>query len=489
MKRNAAIGEEYQKNAAELNKNNLYNPEMAAWENDFDNFSTVGDNGQLNSWLSRSPSAYRNIDELLSPVVSKVQPIYDPQLSAKDPGRIHKTVTLDRLMSAFNDDMADILATPSGRFLLHQSQQEADKINTLNPNLKLSALDVLKAKASNRLQDFVRDDITDDHIYLKNLEHKNRISEINYNHSLNSPKPEKNPLQFSERIQMEIEDKYNQSVKDKILKFAKDSLKQAEMREANPYRYKNVNGKQVRYKVEYKTKYDSKFWKDAIKDIDKNGEAVYKKYGFVDDKGNISKTLQKYSLKEDFSRNNGKEYWNNRSYTPASDYEKSVTRNLFAGSDRTVDIMKEKYNTISLSDSGVNYAPYRYASLADSKNPKVTNLQHTFQSWLQSSGILGYVDNSPVDIAIIPNGNRPNDTDLRGNVLIKAEDLQKFFDKVKGNSAISSSENENKIAKDLRLKKRTYHLKESSTNGGPTESVYYVVPIIRSTGITMDDIN
>lgn len=151
MKANAELYEKRLAKEAQLG--DKYNRSMDVILNgDPTQFSTVGDNGTLNSFNYAPPSAYQTIDELIEPVIKNIQPIYDYEYTKKiNDGNDWYTVTVDRMMQAVNDNMSDILATPSGRFQYLLSQQEAKQLG--KPEL---AEQIFKNKIANRLNDHVR---------------------------------------------------------------------------------------------------------------------------------------------------------------------------------------------------------------------------------------------------------------------------------------------------------------------------------------------
>jgi len=68
-------------------------------------------------WGFAKASKYQTIDDLIEPIVKNVDYTYDEGMTkAHNDGNNYYSITRDRLMKAVNDNMADILATPSGAF-------------------------------------------------------------------------------------------------------------------------------------------------------------------------------------------------------------------------------------------------------------------------------------------------------------------------------------------------------------------------------------
>ena len=148
MKANAAL---YEKRLAEQSKlGDKYDRSMdITLYGDPTQFSTVGPNGEINTFNYAPPSAYQTIDELIEPVIKNIKPIYDEAYTKqKNDGNDWYTITKDRMMDAVDDSMSDILATPSGRFQYILSQREAEAIG--RPEL---ATQILRDKIKNRLSD------------------------------------------------------------------------------------------------------------------------------------------------------------------------------------------------------------------------------------------------------------------------------------------------------------------------------------------------
>lgn len=148
MKANADL---YSKRQDQIFKlGDLYNPEMDKFLNgDIDNFSTVNPDGTINSFNYAAPTPYKDIDTLIEPIVKNIKPIYDEKYTRyKNDGNDWYTITKDRLMQAVNDNMSDILTTPSGQFHYMQAKEEAKRLG--DPTL---ADAIFRNKIQNRLSD------------------------------------------------------------------------------------------------------------------------------------------------------------------------------------------------------------------------------------------------------------------------------------------------------------------------------------------------
>jgi hypothetical protein len=68
-------------------------------------------------WNANKASKYQTIDDLIEPIVKNVDYSYDEALTKQhNDGNNYYSITHDRLMKAVDDNMSDILATPSGAF-------------------------------------------------------------------------------------------------------------------------------------------------------------------------------------------------------------------------------------------------------------------------------------------------------------------------------------------------------------------------------------
>lgn len=147
MKTNAALYEKRLDAIAKLG--DKYNQNMDfALNGDPSQFSTVGKGNKLNAFNYAPPSEYKTIDEIIEPIIKEVNPIYDEAYTkAKNDGNDWYTVTTDRMMQAVNDNMSDILTTPSGRFHYAQAKAEAEALG--RPEL---ADAILRNKMANRIR-------------------------------------------------------------------------------------------------------------------------------------------------------------------------------------------------------------------------------------------------------------------------------------------------------------------------------------------------
>lgn len=107
------------------------NPELEKFlGRDLSNWSTLGDKDagiKANGiWGYNKASKYQTIDDLIEPIVKNVDYTYDDAMTKqRNDGNNYYSITRDRLMQAVNDNMADILATPSGAFHWEQAKKAA----------------------------------------------------------------------------------------------------------------------------------------------------------------------------------------------------------------------------------------------------------------------------------------------------------------------------------------------------------------------------
>lgn len=297
----------------------------------------------------------------------------------------------------------------------------------------------------------------------------------------NNPASQQN-LQFSQRVQSRIMSDYDSAVRQMAYDYAVAN------RDAR-LKYETTDPDKKR------SKYDSKFWGNLVSRLENGDETLdLKKYGLVDKNGRPTQKLETFALRRMHNLNQNEKYWDLRSYTPASENERKITRTLFAGSDRTAKIGGANMNLISLGDSGVTYAPYRKAGILDNVS-RLPEIQKEFAAVLKNGNLQGYVDNSPVKIANIPGYGNNNQTDTQGNVLVSAADIEKFFERLRSDKKTASkykNKTNEKLAKELGIKLRTYTTKRYYASAGEEKESsdnYYIVPIIRTSNITPDDIN
>jgi hypothetical protein len=96
------------------------NPEFEKFlGRDLSKWSTLGEDGKPGNglWKANKASKYQTIDDLIEPIVKNVDYSYDEALTKQhNDGNNYYSITHDRLMKAVDDNMSDILATPSGAF-------------------------------------------------------------------------------------------------------------------------------------------------------------------------------------------------------------------------------------------------------------------------------------------------------------------------------------------------------------------------------------
>lgn len=182
LKTNATLYAERQKAALALGDKYNRAADIAV-NGDPSQFQTIDENGNIHQFNYGSPFEYKTIDQLLYPVFANVKPIYDPETTrmSKD-GMLHNTVTEQRLMEALDDSKADLLNTPSGRYLYMMAAAEAEKRTELGQ--PITADGVFDEWARNRTSTFVRDDVQSNPVYMENLRHQHDIAEQNNAYNL-----------------------------------------------------------------------------------------------------------------------------------------------------------------------------------------------------------------------------------------------------------------------------------------------------------------
>lgn len=178
MKANAKRGEKFLDNMAILKQANKYSPDMdKALYGDWRDFSTVGDGGRLDTFDRLSPDPYQDINQLLDPIFKGVKPIYDQAATkAANDGMLHNTVSKARLLQALDDSKADLLETPSGRYLRILAEKEANMRRLAGE--PVSADDVFNEWANDRLEKYVQDNTETNPIYMENLRQQNAIAQL-----------------------------------------------------------------------------------------------------------------------------------------------------------------------------------------------------------------------------------------------------------------------------------------------------------------------
>lgn len=108
-KENAENAKLYLKAKAELQSKGLWSPEMEAYAlggKTLENWDTETDG----MWTRTSPIQYQTMDDIIEPIVSKLDPIFDAELTAaKNDGFDYSTVTEDRIRQTIDDNMVDLI--------------------------------------------------------------------------------------------------------------------------------------------------------------------------------------------------------------------------------------------------------------------------------------------------------------------------------------------------------------------------------------------
>lgn len=126
LRQSAEVAKEYLKSFGDDT-----NPELEKFlGRDLSTWSTLGDKEagiKANGiWGYNKASKYQTIDDLIEPIVKNVDYTYDDAMTKQhNDGNNYYSITRDRLMQAVNDNMSDILATPSGAFHWEQAKKAA----------------------------------------------------------------------------------------------------------------------------------------------------------------------------------------------------------------------------------------------------------------------------------------------------------------------------------------------------------------------------
>lgn len=109
LRMSKAAAEEYLKRRGELTAKGLYSPDMEKWANNgltLENWNTLDNNG---IWTRTSPIEYKSMDDIIEPIVSKIDPSFDAELTARmNDGYNYSTVSRDRILGTINDNMNDL---------------------------------------------------------------------------------------------------------------------------------------------------------------------------------------------------------------------------------------------------------------------------------------------------------------------------------------------------------------------------------------------
>lgn len=100
---------EYLKNKAKLQAEGLWSPEMEQYAMGGKSLESW-DTSRDGMWNRTSPIQYKSMDDIIEPIVSKLDPIFDAELTAaKNDGFDYSTVTEDRIRQTIDDNMVDLI--------------------------------------------------------------------------------------------------------------------------------------------------------------------------------------------------------------------------------------------------------------------------------------------------------------------------------------------------------------------------------------------
>lgn len=124
--------------------------DLSTWST-LDNPSTGSKGNGI--WKANRASKYQTIDQLIEPIVKNVDYTFDEAMTkAHNDGNDYYSITKERLAKAIDDNMSDILATPSGAF--HWDQ--AKKLAAAQGGGEQMAKAIFDNMISNRLSDHER---------------------------------------------------------------------------------------------------------------------------------------------------------------------------------------------------------------------------------------------------------------------------------------------------------------------------------------------
>lgn len=468
LKRNATAGEVYLKNKAALDKAGLYDEEFQKYNGiDFGGFSTYDRDGNLNMWNYESPVALQSIRDILDPIVGKIKPTYDEAKSKNDPQhRKWSTITMDRLMGAIKDAQYDLEKNPSWRYyknvLMRNTEEDPNRFNNI---------------VKDRLSPYTHEDYVVDPVWATRMAHS---GSGNGNGNLTQSLPRF----YSDKIKTFTRNKFNTQLQNtfgNISEYFDEQIKAHTNIEQNKRVAPDQSIKWSKIKSDYAK---------ATTTADK--KKVLTRAGLIDKEGNYTRRFYDFQTrsfinKMRHSKNGGLHYWNANSYAPSSDEEKSMFMHAFAGTTKTQKYLDQDLYTITFGN-GVNLATSRYAGLLG-KTGKLPKIYRMFNQWLSRNKVQGLVDNSPIDLSRLEQGDGTTDTDFRGTILLPEKALRQFAKQqfTRGeNVPDGGDEFEKRVQKlvnDLGLRKRTMY------DDAENERIMYVLPAIRTTKLSPDDLN
>lgn len=100
----------YLKNMADLQSKGLWNPEMEKYAMGGKSLETW-DTERDGMWTRTSPIQAKTMDDIIEPIVSKIDPSFDAALTAaKNDGYNYSTVSEDRIRQTIDDNMVDLIS-------------------------------------------------------------------------------------------------------------------------------------------------------------------------------------------------------------------------------------------------------------------------------------------------------------------------------------------------------------------------------------------
>lgn len=147
-KQTADVGAQYNKALGELDQKGLYNEDMEKnyLKRDLENWDS-----SKGAWSFYSPAAYYDINTIGEPIVKNLDYSFDEALTKqKNDGNDWYSISKDRIRAAFNDNLNDILSTPSGGYAYWKALKDAG-------NDKDKARELLLDQFTNRLSDHVKE--------------------------------------------------------------------------------------------------------------------------------------------------------------------------------------------------------------------------------------------------------------------------------------------------------------------------------------------
>lgn len=148
-RQSAKNAEQYLKNRATLQAQGLWNEDMEKWALGGKTLESWDSSDGM--WTRTSPIQYKSMDDIIEPIVSKLDPTFDAELTRqKNDGFDYSTVSRDRIRQTIDDNMVDLIAGDSAGGYYYQKALEA------SGNDPVVAREILKDWYTNRASNHVK---------------------------------------------------------------------------------------------------------------------------------------------------------------------------------------------------------------------------------------------------------------------------------------------------------------------------------------------